>query len=171
MVTQKPGRVLFLPAHYCWGSGYYHRKQAVIVTSTLTYTKYLTLESALYSLIKEVTEGIQLCNPSPHVAGEEQKWDKAGETHLNPLELGNHFFLTCFKNGTYYKMVQEGRRMQQKSVEIVTPKLRSRIPESKPVVTFGGKPERNLGFHFPDSLLSNTFPANTLSALLFCLYS
>lgn len=170
MFSQKPGCVLFLLVHYCRGSGYYHSKQAVIVTSTLTYTKHLTLESALYSLIKEVTEGIQLCNPSPHVVGEEQKWDKAGETHLNPLELGNHFFLTCFKNGTYYKMVQEGRRMQQKSVEIGTQKLRSRIQESKPVVTFGGKPERHLGFHFPDSLSSNTFPANTLSSLLSCLY-
>lgn len=39
-------------------------------------------------------------------------------------------------------MVQEGRRMQQKSMEIVTQKLGSRTQEGKPVVTFGGKPER-----------------------------
>lgn len=39
-------------------------------------------------------------------------------------------------------MVQEGRRMQSKPVEIVAQKLCAGIQESKAVVTFGGRPER-----------------------------
>lgn len=55
---EKPSiKSLILLAHYCVTSGY-HGKVPVIFTSALTYTEYLTLESAIYILIKEVIWGI-----------------------------------------------------------------------------------------------------------------
>lgn len=43
MASQEPEYLLFLLAYDCLSSGY-HRKQVLIFTNNLTYTKYLTLE-------------------------------------------------------------------------------------------------------------------------------
>lgn len=57
-ILKRPSiKILILLAHYCVTSGY-HGKVPVIFTSALTYTEYLTLESAIYILIKEVIWGI-----------------------------------------------------------------------------------------------------------------